>query len=158
MHILTENAVRGVFAAAEYPVRTASIIKVDGVNFGEGAFVSGVSAEKSEKKGIIQCFNNVNHVYAFGQDPESSRYSCTLTVFMQKAGCGNSFQSGGHVAGIVSQYEAKRVSKNPAVVNMSLDTGTVLSGILVGLSVQVADAATNQFNITLAFNDLDLGS
>lgn len=157
MKVIGENSVRGVFGHGSFPWGPPSIIKVDGLSIpDEGVFVKSATVEKSEKKGIIQCFNNINHVYAFGQDPESSRYSITFGVLMQAPGCASEFQSGGAVGKMIEEYKRLRVSKNPAVVNMMIDDGSVLGGILVGLSVAVDDPAINLFSITLAFTDLDV--
>ncbi len=157
MKIVADGQCRGTFGRADFPVAKGdSIIKVKGLNLpDDGVFVSGTTTEKVEKKGIIQCFNNVNHIYAFGQDPENSRYSCTLKVFMQKPGCSEQFESGQAVANLISEYKRLRVSKNPAIVRMQIDDGSFLCGILVGLSVAVEDATINLLSMTFSFTDLD---
>lgn len=147
------NTVRGNFKQITKDA-SSSIIKVDGLNVpSECCFVSHVSVRKNEKRAIIQCFNSVNHIYAFGANPEASTYSCTFSVFLSACGSGR-FRSTGGVSDLISSYNQKRVSKNPSIVTMSVD-GSVLMGILVGLAVDVEDPELNLFRVTVMFNDLE---
>ena len=157
MKVIGENCVRGVFGHAEVPW-DASVIGIDAPDLklpDDGWFVQDAKLDKVEKRGVIQCFGGTNHVYAFGQDPESSRYSLTLGVFMQAKGCADKFKTGKAVANIVAEYMRLRVSETPGIVRMKLDDGLLLGGILTGLSVAVSNAEINLFSITLSFMDLN---
>jgi hypothetical protein len=133
---------------------SSSIVQVPDLNVPfDCCFVSNTSVRKNEKRAIIQCFNSVNHIYAFGANPESSTYACSFSVFLSKCGSGK-FQSTGGVNQLINSYKQKRVSKNPSIVTMSVD-GDVQSGILVGLAVDVEDAELNLFRVTVMFNDLE---
>lgn len=120
---------------------------------GSCAFVSGVSIRKNEKKAIIQCFNSVNHVYAFGADPESSMYSCSVAVFGASCERGG-FKSSTGLGKLLDSYKSNRVSKSAKTLSLTVDN-KVLKGILVGVAVDVVDAELNLFRVMFMFNDLD---
>lgn len=162
MKVIGDNCVRGVFGKASIPWGSPSLVKIGGTGDDsfklpdEGVFVSSYDLEKGEKRGIIQCFKNVNHVYAFGQDPESSRYSVTLSVFMQAPECATEFKSGKALASIIDEYKRLRVSEHPYVVSVSVDDGAIVNGILTGVRVSVLDASLNLLAVVLSFSDLDV--
>ena len=63
-----------------------SIIDLDGIDTsGETTLVSNFSVQDNEKLGMIQCFNDTNHLYAFGHDPENSEFSVTYIAFLGQA-------------------------------------------------------------------------
>ena len=155
MSVVFGDTVRGNFRKSDFKV-SDSIVQIDDFKDEikqDHVFVEGVSVRKAEKRAIIQCFNSTNHIYAFGADPESSGYSCSLGVFISKCP-GTKFQSTGGIQALISKYDQKRVSQNPTIVKMSIDN-SIINGILVGLAVDVLDVELNLFRVTLMFNDLD---
>ena len=162
MSVVFGNTVRGNFYINEFKV-SDSIVQIEDFKDEmqqDHVFVEGVSVRKAEKRAIIQCFNSTNHIYAFGADPESSGYSCSLGVFISKCpekqfqSTGKQFQSTGGIQALISKYDQKRVSQNPTIVKMSIDN-SIINGILVGMAVDVLDVELNLFRVTLMFNDLD---
>lgn len=154
MKVLQE--VRGTFKCMTENLTTSSIVRVTDIKLPpNNVFVQGYNITKFEKKAILQCFNNVNHVYAFGPDPEGSNYSVTYGVFLQEYGCGSKFKSGGALGSLVSQYKKLRVSSSKKIVSLTVDTGAMFSGILVGCQINVVDPETNLVSVTLIFTDLD---
>ena len=154
MKVLQE--VRGTFRCMTENLTTSSIVRVTGLNLPpNNVFVQGFNVTKFEKKAILQCFNNVNHVYAFGPDPEGSNYSVTYGVFLQEYGCSKKFKSSGALASMVNQYKQLRVSSSKKIVSLTVDTGAMFSGILVGCQINVQDPEQNLVGVTLIFSDLD---
>lgn len=151
--------VRGSFRCINKDLATDSIVTVTGLDLPpNNVFVMSYNVTKSEKRGIVQCFNNVNHVYAFGPDPEASNYSVSYGVFLQEyPGCSDRFRSGGALADMLDQYRKLRVSspEGRRIVSMTIDTGAMVSGILTGCRIDVQDAQINLFTVTLIFTDLD---
>lgn len=144
---------RGAFHQMSEDVER-SIISVPALGaMPDSTFVYGFNVTKAEKKSIVQCFNGAYHIYAFGADPEGSNFSVTFGVFMQGA-CESGFKSSGGIRGFMRAYEYLRVSKKPALVTMQLDNGTVVNGILTGLSVNSSSADFNMANVTLIFTDV----
>jgi hypothetical protein len=97
----------------------------------------------------------VNHVYAFGPDPDASNYSITYIVFYQEYGCSDRFKSSGALAKMLNQYKQLRVSTTPKLVSMTIDTGAMVVGILIGCQINVVDPEQNMVSVTLVFTDLD---
>lgn len=154
MKVLHE--VRGTFRCITENLTTSSIVRVTGLELPpNNVFVQGFNVTKYEKKAILQCFNSVNHVYAFGPDPEGSNYSVTYGVFLQEYGCGSKFKSGGALASMLDQYKKLRVSSGKKIVSLTIDTGAMVNGILVGCQVNVQDPEQNLVSVTLVFTDLD---
>lgn len=148
--------VRGTFRCMTENLTTSSIVSVTGLSLPpNNVYVQSYNVTKSEKRAIVQCFNSVNHVYAFGPDPEGSNYSITYGVFLQEYGCSDRFRSSGAVAKMLAQYRQLRVSASKKIVSMTVDTGAMVSGILVGCQINVQDAENNLVSVTLVFTDLD---
>ncbi len=135
---------------------TSSIVSVTKITLPpNNVFVMNYDVTKTEKKAITQCFNNVNHVYAFGPDPEASNYAITYGVFYQDYGCHDSFKSSGALGKLINQYKQLRVSSTPALVSLTIDSGASVTGILIGCKVGVQDPEMNLVAVTLIFTDLD---
>lgn len=150
--------VRGSFKVMTENLTTSSIVRVTGIELPpNNVFVQSFNVTKAEKKAIVQCFNNVHHIYAFGPDPDGSNYSITYCVFMQQEGCNTKFKSSGSLGNLLEQYKTLRVSseKGKKLVNMTIDSGAMVSGILVGCMINVVDPEQNMVSVTLVFTDLD---
>lgn len=144
--------VRGAFRAMDVGNVTSSIIKITGVSdklkSGGGILVSNFNFSKNEKTSIIQCFNEVNHIYAFGHDPEGSMFQVTFIAFM--TGCSESFSDTGNLKTLVDKYNQKRVSKTKATITATFGKGLSIVGILTNLNAAVFDAETNALSCTFS--------
>jgi len=148
--------VRGTFHCMTENLTTSSVVSVTGLELPpNNVYVQGYTVKKSEKKAVVQCFNRVNHVYAFGPDPDGSTYIIVYGVFLQDYGCNTKFSSSGALAKMLEQYKALRVSTAKKIVSMTIDTGAMVSGILVGLDISVQSPEMNLISVTLYFSDLD---
>lgn len=148
--------VRGSFKVMTENLTTSSIVRVTGIDIPpNNVFVYDFNVTKAEKKAIVQCFNNVHHIYAFGPDPEGSNYSITYCVFLQQSGCSTTFKSSGALGNLLAQYKKLRVSSGKKLVNMTIDSGALVSGILVGCQINVVNQEQNMVSVTLVFTDLD---
>lgn len=133
---------------------SASTIRVDGLGaLRNGVFVGGFNITKNEKKGIIQCFNGSNHIYAFGHDPESSNFSITINVFFERT-CDYSTEHG-DAGKILQWYRKNRVSKKQKSITMTIDSKGAVSGILTAIQINFIDPALNLASITLIFTDVN---
>lgn len=116
--------------------------------FGDGYLVSGFAFKDAEKVGIIQCFNDYNHVYAFGHDPENSSFAVTYTVFLGQACMRNSFYDGRGRCYVIKEYLRDRVSKKGDTIRITLGhTGFI--GIVRGCDINSADAEINTATVTI---------
>lgn len=130
---------------------TPSIIKItDFDSSGETTLVSNFNVKDNEKLGMIQCFNNTNHIYAFGHDPENSGFGVTYIVFMGKACMDGKFEEGDGVAKMVSAYNSKKVSAYGKPVTVSFANGTSVDGIVCSMDVDTFDPEMNALTITIA--------
>jgi hypothetical protein len=144
--------VRGSFRAMDVGNITSSIIKLNGVSdklkSGSGILVSNFNFSKNEKTSIIQCFNDVNHIYAFGHDPEGSMFQVTFIAFMSK--CSDYFSDTGNLKTLVDKYDAKRVSKSRSTITATFGKGLSVVGILTNLNAAVFDAEMNALSCTFS--------
>lgn len=120
--------------------------KADGPNI----LVSNFQVTDNEKLGIIQCFNDTNHLYAFGHDPQSSAFSLTYIVFMGQACMRTGFKEGGKVKELVKLYNEGKVSASKKTVTMTFGNGTALQGVLLSLDVAVYDPEMNALTMTVS--------
>lgn len=145
---------RGNFKKVDIGKMSDSLVVFAGINPSSySAFVQTVTSNKAEKVGMLQCFNDTNHVYAFGHDPEGSTFSCTMVVFMNKCG-EEGFTASGGLAKLIEEYEDKRVSSRKQTVDLKVDDGKTLTGILVGMSSRVEDPELNMFSVTFICKDM----
>ena len=112
-----------------------------------------------EKAKITQCFNNVNHIYAFGHDPEQSGFSITYLVFLGEACMEDEkgFRDSGNLARVVKSYNDLKVSVSKASVDVTLGTGLTVVGIILSANVAVYDAEMNAVTVTIAGKSLITG-
>lgn len=130
-----------------------SIITLDGLDLpDEGALVVNFNVNDMEKSSIIQCFNDVNHIYAFGHDPEQSAFSLTYLVYLGKACMKDDtggFQAGDALSSIVQSYNNIKVSKG-STATVSCGHGVSYLGIVLSANVAVHDPELNLVSVTIA--------
>lgn len=144
------SRVRGAFRAMDVGNIVPSIIKIDELKLPQdGALVSNFSFSKNEKTSIIQCFKDVNHIYAFGHDPEGSMFSITYIVFMTDK-CAEEFKDSGRLQTMINGYNDLRVSARKATIKATFGTGVVLVGILTNVQTAVFEAETNTLTVTFS--------
>lgn len=153
------GVVRGSFFIEDKEV-SPSIISIDELDLPtEGALVSTFTVSDMEKSTITQCFNNVNHIYAFGHDPEQSGFSITYLVFLGEACMEDEkgFRDSGNLARVVKSYNDLKVSVSKASVDVTLGTGLTVVGIILSANVAVYDAEMNAVTVTIAGKSLITG-
>ena len=152
------GTVRGFFRQMNVNVKTDSYIKIKGLSVPtQGALVADTGVSKAEKTAILQCFNETNHVYAFGHDPEASQYNVTYLVFLQNSSsCSTAdrFSANDAVKKFLQEYNKLKVSKKHATVDLTMGAETYVSGILVSFNVKVYSAELNMLSVTFGFIDL----
>ena len=148
------GSARGAFKKVSIKA-SASIVNIDEFKgkMPGSSFVQTFTVGKAEKIGMLQCFNGVNHIYAFGHDPEGSVYSCTMLVFMNKACDPYTFESSKSLAELVGAYNNLRVSQSKKTVTMQIDDGHQIVGILVGMNARVEDPELNLVSVTFMFRE-----
>lgn len=107
----------------------------------DGILSVGFKLTCVEKTGIVQCFNNVNHIYAFGHDPERSNYSLTMLLF--PASCGRKME----LLRVVQAYNKRKVSKQKAVTITV--GGATFKGLVQAMDIAVYDPEINVLQATL---------
>ena len=154
------GVVRGSFFIEDKEV-SPSIVSIDKLDLPtEGALVSNFTVNDMEKSTITQCFNNVNHIYAFGHDPDQSGFSITYLVFLGEA-CmedeNGGFKDSGNLAKIVKSYNDLKVSNSKASVDITMGTGLTVVGIILSANVAVYEAEMNAVTVTIAGKSLITG-
>ena len=151
---------RGSFKAMDMTGKISdSIVKVEGISApaGSGTLVSNFRVNDTEKNGIIQCFGNINHIYAFGHDPDQSGFSVTYIAFLGQACMRNGFKEGRSLKSLVAGYNAQKVSNHPdATINMTIGSGLTIRGILLTFDVSVFDAEINAVTVTVAGKSMEM--
>lgn len=151
------GVVRGSFFIEDKDVQP-SIVSIEGLDLPtDGALVSNFTVNDMEKSTITQCFNNVNHIYAFGHDPEQSGFSITYLVFLGEACMTEGFKDSGNLSKIVKGYNALKVSSKKASVDITLGTGLTVVGIVLSANVSVYEAEINAVTVTIAGKSLITG-
>lgn len=151
------GVVRGSFFIEDQDV-SPSIVSIDKLDLPtEGALVLNFYVNDVEKSTITQCFNNVNHIYAFGHDPEQSGFSITYLVFLGEACMEEGFKDSGNLAKVVKSYNDLKVSSSKASVDVTLGTGLTLVGIILSANVTVHDQESNSVTVTIAGKSLITG-
>jgi hypothetical protein len=109
--------------------------------------VTGVSFQQRDRVHIVQCFNNANHVYAFGHDPASSMIKVAYTSFLTNAAGSAPSQA---IPDMLSTYNANRVSVNQNYARLVIG-GSTLKGFVTELGATTMDASYNlqSFEFTL---------
>ena len=143
------------FSGGSLGTITPSVVKLEDVDTtGQAVLVSNFQVVDNEKLGIIQCFNNTNHLYAFGHDPQSSGFTVTYIVFMGKENgkdicMQGSFKSGNLVGGAVRTYNELKVSGYKKTVMVTFGNGTALTGVVTSLDIAVFDPEINAITVSI---------
>lgn len=153
------SASRGSFFIQRDMSFSASMIYIPGMDTMslDNTLVSNFSFNDSEKNAIIQCFNDVNHVYAFGHDPEQSGFSITYITFLGDRCMENGFKPGWSLADIVDSYNDIKLSKKESTVIITFGHGVSLEGIILSLSVSVYETELNAITVTITGKSMKLG-
>lgn len=119
----------------------------------EGALVVNFNINDSEKNSIIQCFGGVNHVYAFGHDPEQSAFSVTYLVFLGEKCMEDDL--GGWLPGswlkkIVDDYNKIKISELKKTIQVTCGNGVSYTGIALSLNASVHDPEISMISVTIA--------
>jgi len=131
---------------------SGSYVTVDGFTPpGTGSLVADFRIQQREKTATIQCFNEVNHVYAFGHDPENSPFSVSYLVFlgsecMQK----KQFSPSSDLRTFISTYLEKRVSAKKSAITVTYRGAGSIRGIVTGFDVSVLDQEMHICSVTLS--------
>lgn len=127
-----------------------SMIKVDGLETeGTGYLVTAFDFVDHEKVGIIQCFEDYNHVYAFGHDPENSAFAVTYTVFLGEACMKEKFSEGMSKHIVHGKYLEDRVSKKGDTIEVVFGE-TTYTAIVQDCKTTSADPELNTATITIS--------
>jgi hypothetical protein len=146
---------RGSFTVLKMPIES-SIVRIDGFDppngqNDHGILVQSFSMKDAEKHSIIQCFNDSNHVYAFGHDPEQSGFAITYIVFFgSQCMPDKEFKQSNYLETIVGKYNELRVSSSSKTVNVIYGNGVMQEGILLSLSASIHDPELNTISVTLS--------
>lgn len=144
------NYARGSFYVSPNHVRKA-MVTVQGLSVpSTGCLVTDFSMRDAEKNAIIQCFNGVNHVYAFGHDPETSQFSVTYSVFLGNQCMHGRFQDSGRLARIIRSYNSIKLSSGRRTVNVTFGNGLTIVGIVLSADARVQDAGLNIVSVTIS--------
>lgn len=151
------GAIRGSYFIEDRDV-SPSIISITGLDLPqEGALVSNFTVNDVEKSSITQCFNDVNHIYAFGHDPEQSGFSISYLVFLGEGCMEDSFSDSGNLNTIVRSYNSLKVSEKKASVDVTLGKGLTLVGIVLSANVSVYEAELNAVIVSISGKTLITG-
>ena len=124
----------------------------------EGVLVDAFSFSAAEKVSIMQCFQDSNHVYAFGHDPERSAFSVRYAVFLGQKCMKDAFKPGGAFSKAIQAYKDNRVSAHTEdTVKLTYGDGLQMSGIITALEVGVLDPQLNAVFVTITGNLMEMG-
>lgn len=148
---LVFDIVRGSFKAfALQGDVQPSMIKLDGLETeGTGYLVTTFQFADHEKVGIIQCFDDYNHVYAFGHDPENSAFAISYTVFLGNECMREKFEEGLPKHVVLGKYLEDRVSKKGDTIEVVFGD-TTYTAIVQDCQVASADPEINTASITIS--------
>lgn len=146
---ITRGSVKGMGANGSMNIQP-SIVAVDGISSaGDTILVSNFQVTDNEKLGVVQCFNDTNHLYAFGHDPESSGFSVTYIVFMGGECMKDGFEAGDSTRLMVQAYNEMKVSQH-GLMHVTFGKGVTLTGVVCSLDVGVFDPDLNALTVTVA--------
>ena len=148
--------IRGTFFLDDSIKFEPSIVSVgDLTSVQDSILVQGFSFNDQEKNAIIQCFDDTNHVYAFGHDPENSLFSVTFLVFLGSKCMKEAFKASGSLSEILERYKGMKVSRG-ATVNVTFGKGVTLVGIVLSAAVQLANPELNTVSVVISGKSLYL--
>lgn len=144
------NVTRGSYR--EVIVGDVPYMQIDGFpKNAAGMLLTDFRTRFQEKNAIIQCFNEINHVYAFGHDPDNSTFSATFLVFLgRQCMTDNTFTPGPRVKEFVRTYLNQRVSQKKTTVKITWQSVTYVKGILLGFDFASYDEEMNMATVTFS--------
>ncbi len=110
--------------------------------------VTGLSFAQKEKYHLVQCFSDHTYTYAFGHDPLSSLLTIDCVGFLVN-------DDGTDWSNIIdtyaNAYKAARLVESLQVGKVFVGSGAPLTGFIVGMQTQTADAhhQLQNFSMTL---------
>jgi hypothetical protein len=136
-HRFTFGAADGKFGGVRVKLPHGLIL--EGSNY-DPYIVTRVAYSWKEKFNVVECFNDINHTYAFGFDPKGSYIAVGLTgFFVEKEGTAISSlvktMNGGYIDGRLS------ATLKPGSITFGQD---VLTGFLVGID---SDTTNQEYNL-----------
>lgn len=143
------NTSRGSYHTIDVSRSVVRIIGAD-VPSGNGILVVNFNINDIEKSSTIQCFGGINHIYAFGHDPDQSTFAVSYLVFLGRKCSRTGFVPGSNLSTINRRYNSSKVSTKRAVVRMTCGGGVSYTGILLGMSASVYDPELNIVSVTLS--------
>lgn len=150
------NIFRGAYVQADTTGRIQpSIIRLSGITSGSGVLVSGVSVVDAEKNAIIQCFENRNHIYAFGHDPDNSTFSIDYTVFLG-SGCSSAFKAGSRLKAVIAAYNKMKLSRSARTFTLTIGSSVSVRGIVLSANVSVFSDELNALKVTVSGKSMEL--
>jgi len=153
------GVVRGSFHIQRDAYIGASMVYIPGMDTAtiKNTLVSNFSFSDSEKNSIIQCFNDVNHIYAFGHDPEQSGFSITYITFLgEKCMKDDKFKPGNSLSELVGAYNDIKVSKYANTIDVMFGNGVMIKGIILSLSVSTYETEFNTVTVTVSGKAMSL--
>jgi len=140
---------RGSFK--EVVVDNSPFVRIQGLDVPDtGQLLTNFTIHLSEKNGIIQCFNEINHIYAFGHDPENSNFTVSYLVFLGKGCMKDKFVAGSALNTFFKGYLDNRVSKKKSVVQITYKGSGYVRGILLDYNVSVFDEEMHAVTVTFS--------
>ena len=119
-----------------------------------GQLLTDFRIRMSEKNSVVQCFNEINHIYAFGHDPDGSVFSVTYLVFLGKGCMKEKFEAGTALAAFMRGYLENRVSKKKSTVTITYKGAGYIRGIVLDWDVSVADEEMSAVSVTFSGKNL----
>lgn len=105
------------------------------------------SEQDSETIDVRRCFQDVNHIFAFGRDTERSLFTVNLLCFLGEM-CGGGAQA--KISNLKSLYDNNRIYKNPNPISITIDQDTI-KGYLTQLTIGQVDARTQSCVVSYTF-------
>lgn len=150
-------------AARLYLPKATCRWSIEGIFDGTGSkgnvVLSSIEMNDVESIDVRRCFNETNHIFAFGRDVTKSVINVSVILFFGES-CGggssasdNSYSYGGSnvkLDDIRSKYEKARVSKSKEPKMIQFDDFTV-HGFLIGMQLGSMDARTSSCTIVFTF-------
>lgn len=131
----------------------------DGMGSKSNVVLSSIDMNDVESIDVRRCFNETNHIFAFGRDVTKSVINVSVILFFgESCGGGSSVSEDGYsyggaavkLADIRSKYEKARVSKSKKSRMIQFDDFTV-RGFLIGMQLGSMDARTSTCTVVFTF-------
>ena len=144
------NVTRGSYH--EVIVGDVPYMQIDGLpKNATGVLLTDFRTRFQEKNSIVQCFNEINHVYAFGHDPDNSTFSATFLVFLgRQCMTDDNFTPGPRMKELVKMYLDQRGSKKKATVKITWQGVGYVKGVLLGFDLASYDEEMNMATVTFS--------